>query len=289
MVYLGFRYFRPDDCGPLQLFIGALLAYLAGAAAITALQTKSCESSATVLISFSGETALAQVYQGTQAAQERLSSYAAIAGGHAVAERAVAQFHLPVNPDALVSQTHVEFTPKSTLFTVTVTDTDPKRAAALAKAMADSFATMVGTLGASPKVPAAPVTAAPSRAPVPLQDGDGQPTAHPLASETTMAPDLRAVPAPTVPQATSVVLPVARATMVEQPAPSAIGPIDDRPLPRSGADTVARLPPADRRPIAPINANHTYLVNDSHGRTGFKYVVGWIPIHSVYRRRSTID
>jgi capsular polysaccharide biosynthesis protein len=112
-----------------KLVIGALLACLVGAAAVTAFQTKSYQSS-TVLISFSGETDLTQVFQGTQAAQERLSSYAAVAGGHAVAERAVKQLHLSISADDVASRTQVTFTPKSTLFTITVTDTDPKRAAA---------------------------------------------------------------------------------------------------------------------------------------------------------------
>ena len=127
---MDFRTFVRTLTAHWKLFLGALLACLAGAAALTMLQTKLYQSSATVLISFSGETDLGQVYQGTQAAQERLSSYAAIAGGHAAAQRAVTQFHLPITPDALASETHVEYTPKSTLFTVSVRDTDPNRAAA---------------------------------------------------------------------------------------------------------------------------------------------------------------
>src|ERR1700753_3958098 len=153
---MDFRTFVRTLTAHWKLFLGALLACLLGAAAVTAFQTKSYQSSATVLISFSGETDLNEVFQGTQAVQERLSSYAAIAGGHAVAERAVKQFHLPVSADTLAGQTHVEYTPKSTLFTITVTDTDPHRAATLTKAMADEFVLMVGTLGSDlrPKAPA---------------------------------------------------------------------------------------------------------------------------------------
>ncbi|WP_310773528.1 AAA family ATPase [Mycobacterium sp. Z3061] len=198
-----------------KLFLGAVLACLAGAAAITAFQTKSYESSATVLISFSGETDLMQVYQGTQAAQERLSSYAAIAGGHAVAEKAVTQFHLPVNADQLASQTKVAFTPKTTLFTITVTDTDPQRAATLAKAVADEFTLMVGSLGGTPKPTGAPATTTPATTPVsaaPVADGE-QPTTQP--SETPVATATPSDPAQTPASATQ--LPVARATVVEQP------------------------------------------------------------------------
>lgn len=211
-----------------KLVLGAVLACVAGAAAITVLQTKSYESSATVLITFSGETDLMQVYQGTQAVQERLSSYAAIAGGHAVAERAVAQFHLPVDADQLANQTKVAFTPKTTLFTITVTDTDPKRAATLAKAVADEFTVMVGTLGVNPKAPGAPAstpTASPTTTTATTAaaaaDGD-QPTtpaASPQPTDTT-APSDQATPTPptTPPQ------PVARATVIEQPG------VPDKPV-----------------------------------------------------------
>lgn len=205
-----------------KLVLCALLACLAGAAAITAFQTKSYESSATVLISFTGETDLMQVYQGTQAAQERLSSYAAIAGGHAVADRAVSQFHLPVSADALASQTKVAFTPKTTLFTITVTDTDPKRAATLAKAVADEFTMMVGTLGGNPTPPKSPAASTPTVQPAPtpspaVSDGE-QSVIQPQASETTLPTEPQ--PAPTAtPQASpsGAPLPIARATVVEQP------------------------------------------------------------------------
>ncbi|OBK95836.1 chain-length determining protein [Mycobacterium asiaticum] len=204
-----------------KLVLCALLACLAGAAAITAFQTKSYESSATVLISFTGETDLMQVYQGTQAAQERLSSYAAIAGGHAVADRAVNQFHLPVSADALASQTKVAFTPKTTLFTITVTDTDPKRAATLAKAVADEFTMMVGTLGGNPTPPNSPAatpTVQPPATPSPAVSDGEQPAIQPQASETTLPSEPQ--PAPTaVPQTSpsGAPLPIAKATVVEQP------------------------------------------------------------------------
>ncbi|OBG42582.1 chain-length determining protein [Mycobacterium alsense] len=219
---MDFRTFVRTLTAHWKLFAGALLACLAGAAAVTAFQTKSYQSAATVLISFSGETDLAQVYSGTQAVQERLSSYATIAGGHAVAERAVKQFHLPVSADILASETHVEYTAKSTLLSISVTDTDPNRAAALAKAMADTFAGMVGTLGVAPRDPVALVSSGPPRAPAPQvpapADGDGQTDA-----DTPPLPDPQAPPrvppqvSPTGLPQPSPTLPVARATVIEQP------------------------------------------------------------------------
>jgi len=129
-----------------KLVVSALLACLVGAAVVTVFQNKAYQSSATILISFSGATDLTDVYYGGQAALDRLSSYAEIAGGRAVAERAVNQFQLQVSPDTLVSETEVKYAAKSMLFTITVTDTGAKRAALFAAAMADSFAGMVATL-----------------------------------------------------------------------------------------------------------------------------------------------
>jgi capsular exopolysaccharide synthesis family protein len=212
---MDFRTFTRTLGAHWKLFVGALLACLVGAGAVTALQTKSYESSATVLISFTGENDLALVFEGTQAVQERLSSYAAIAGGHAVAERAVKDFHLPVSADTLASQTHVEYTPKSTLFTISVVDTDPNRAAAMTRAMADEFAAMVGTLGV-PRGPALVTTATPQAPQAPVPNTDGQPTPQPQAGESSPAPEPQ--PASAQPaSAQSAQSPVAKATVVEQP------------------------------------------------------------------------
>jgi len=219
-----FRTFARTLASHWKLFAGALLACLIGAAAVTAFQTKSYQSSATVLISFSGETDLTQVFQGTQAAQERLSSYAAVAGGHAVAERAVKQLHLPISSDDVASRTQVTFTPKSTLFTITVTDTDPKRAAVLAQAMAEQFTTIVGTLGVHPRG-AAPTSAVPTPAAQTAQTPTPDGQASPQPGETTVAatPTPSADPQqPTTPGAQP--LPVARATVVEQAG------VPDRPF-----------------------------------------------------------
>ncbi|MCV7428591.1 tyrosine-protein kinase domain-containing protein [Mycobacterium montefiorense] len=178
-----------------KLAAGAFLACLVGAVVVTALQTKHYQSSATILISFSGATDLTELYNGTLTAQERLSSYAQIAGGRTVAERAISQLQVPMSPDALVTQTQVKYTAKSMLFTISVKDTDPVRAAALAGAMADQFAVMVPTLG---------VTA---------HSNTGAPTS------TTPRPDTGEVPLPPeVPgQPTPKPLPVARARVVESP------------------------------------------------------------------------
>jgi capsular polysaccharide biosynthesis protein len=157
---MDFRTFVQTLMRHWMIVAAALVACVLGAGAVTLFQNKAYESSASLMISFSGETDLVQVLNGTQAAQDRLSTYAAIAGGPTVAERAVTQLHVPISAGALASQTKVAFTPKSALLTLTVTDRDPKQAAALAGAMADQFAAMVPTLGADPTRPGSPRTGA---------------------------------------------------------------------------------------------------------------------------------
>lgn len=138
-----------------KLAVTAVLACLIGAAFITAVQTRVYEASTTVLISFSGASDLNELYNGTLTSQERLSSYAEIAGGRAVVERAVSQLQLQANVDDILSQTKVDFTLDSMLLRISVKDTDPERAAAVVGAIAEQFGAIVPTLGVNPAPAAA--------------------------------------------------------------------------------------------------------------------------------------
>lgn len=185
-----------------KLAITALLACTIGAAFVTALQTKHYQSSATVLISFAGATDLNELYSGTEAAQERLSSYAQIAGGHIVAERALRQLQLSTSADDLLSQTQVKYTPKSVLFTISVKDTDPARAAALAGAMANQFSAILPTLNPASGTTSTGerVTAGPRPEGVETTAPSGQPSDMPVSAQPNGKP-----------------IPTARATVVEPP------------------------------------------------------------------------
>jgi capsular exopolysaccharide synthesis family protein len=169
-----------------KLVVASLLACLVGAGALTALQAKHYQASATILMSFSGVTSIGDVYYGTEASQKLLSSYAAIASGSTVAQRAVDALHVPMSAGALAAQTHATYEAESMLFTITVNDTDPQRVAVLAGAMADQFTALVPTLVMDPGAPAA------------------------RATETTESSPSQAAPA-------QQPLPVARATVVERP------------------------------------------------------------------------
>jgi capsular exopolysaccharide synthesis family protein len=206
---MDFRTFIATIVASWKLVVGALLACLIGAGFLTTMQTKSYQSSATILVSYSGAQNLTDVFYATQVAQDRLASYAQVAGGHAVAERAVRQLHVAVNPDDLVSQTKVSFTPKSTLLSLTVVDTDPTRVAALAGAMADQFAAMVPTLGDGPRSPRR------ARGPGPGSDTTDVPDSASdaqLEAAHQLPPGTSPLAAP--PQSP---LPLATATVIERP------------------------------------------------------------------------
>ncbi len=130
-----------------KVAVPAFLACVIGAGFLTLVQTKSYQSSATVLVSFSGLTNVYDVENASMASQQRLSSYVQVAGGRLVAQRAIDQLHIPMKADELVSNTKVAYTPESTVFQLTVTDTDPQRVAALTDALANQFVAVVPTLG----------------------------------------------------------------------------------------------------------------------------------------------
>jgi Mrp family chromosome partitioning ATPase len=217
---MDFRTFIATIVASWKLVVGALLACLIGAGFLTTMQTKSYQSSATILISFSGAKNLSEEWYGTEAVQERLASYAQVAGSRMVAERAVRQLHVSTSPDALVSQTHVTFAPKSTLLTVSVMDTDPTRVAALAGAMADQFAAMVPTLGAGPRSTRRPAAGSDETTDIPQAPPQTQLEA---AQHSSTGPST--ISAPPSDQSS---LPMAIATVIERPG---VPQIPIKPLP----------------------------------------------------------
>ena len=138
-VTMDFRTFVQIIAVRWKIVVAAVLACLVGAAAITALQSKSYEASATVLMSVSDAATVSDVFQATETSQLRLSSYAEIAGSPTVAQRAIDALHVPMTAGELVNRTKVSYTPDSLLFRITVTDPNPERVAALAGAVADQF------------------------------------------------------------------------------------------------------------------------------------------------------
>jgi capsular polysaccharide biosynthesis protein/MinD-like ATPase involved in chromosome partitioning or flagellar assembly len=153
-------------------------------------QTKSYQASSTILVSVSGAATVNDAYAATQAAQQRLSSYAEIAGGRTVAQRAIDQLGVPLSAEQLMASTKVSYTPESTLFRLTVTDADPLRAASLASAMARQFAELIPTVDPGVQMSNTPAPASPTDRPT-----DPDPGQQPLVSAKATV-----VEQPTVPE-----------------------------------------------------------------------------------------
>ncbi len=179
-----------------KLALTAVLACVIGAAFVTAVQTRQYEASATVLVTFSGAANLNEFYNGTLASQERLSSYAQIAGGRAVVERAISQLQLPVSAQDVMNQLTVDYTVDSLLFTITIKDTDPQRAAMLVGAIAEQFGAIVPTLGmnSQPTIATDPRPDIPGLAPPP---GNSSPRGQATIVEAPRVPDKPVSPVPT--------------------------------------------------------------------------------------------
>jgi capsular exopolysaccharide synthesis family protein len=165
---LDFRTFIRILAARWKIAVLATLACVIGAGFITAVETKAYQSTATILMSYSGQTTMFDVEYAAEASQRRLTAYTQIAGGPMVAQRAIDQLRVPIRAADLVSKTKVVYTTDATIFQLTVTDTDPKRVAALTAAIADQFVAVVPTLGvgaepAVPSRPSAPATPRPER------------------------------------------------------------------------------------------------------------------------------
>ncbi len=208
-----------------KIAVPAVLACLVGAGFITAVQAKAYQSSATILMSFSGQTTLLDVENAALASQQRLSSYTQIAGGPMVAQRAIDQLHIKMSAAELVNNTKVVFTTDSTMFQLSVTDTDPKRAAALAAAMADQFAAVLPTLGVGARPGALVATPVPA-APPPVTEGEVKLASGPVP--ITGDPPPRTGEPSAAP--TSPPLALATATVVDRPtvASQPFNPVPER-------------------------------------------------------------
>lgn len=118
----------------------------AGAAAlITALQTPMYASNARLFVSTS-ETDTATAAAGGQFSTQRVKSYADLISSRELAARVAADLGIDTDPDELADRVVAEVSIETVNLTVTVTDTDPKRAQQLAQVYAEQLVDLVREL-----------------------------------------------------------------------------------------------------------------------------------------------
>ncbi|MEV7767980.1 polysaccharide biosynthesis tyrosine autokinase [Microbacterium sp. NPDC086615] len=142
---------------------------LALAGAYTATRTTIYESTSTVFVSTQAGSSAADLQQGSSFTQARINTYVELASTPAVLEPVLRDLELGYSADELASRIKVSATLSSTLITVTASDPDPARAAALANAVASSLSTTVPQLEPEAEDGSSPVRLSRVRDAVPAQ------------------------------------------------------------------------------------------------------------------------
>jgi capsular exopolysaccharide synthesis family protein len=103
-------------------------------------------SSTQLFVSSPDPTSTQEAFQGNQLSQQRVTSYASMLGGQALAARVIDQLDLSVTPGELSSQVSARAVPETVLINVEVTDESPERAQEIAEAIGEQFPALVSEL-----------------------------------------------------------------------------------------------------------------------------------------------
>lgn len=132
-----------------QWFTVLLLAALAtgASAAYTYRQTPMFAATTQLFVSVQGaQTDISDLQQGSTFTQQRVKSYADVVTSPTIAQAVILDLGLPYEPEELARNITVENPLDTVLLDVTVQDTNPDRAAAIANAVARAFPTLVSEL-----------------------------------------------------------------------------------------------------------------------------------------------
>jgi len=132
---------------------------LGGLVALTTslLATPRYTSHMQIFVSTTQDSSTADVLQGSQFAQQRVSSYAHLLMGEDLAGRVIEQLGLNTTPQALTSEISASVVPETVLLDVVVTDSSPQRAQQIATAVGDQFALLVTELETRSEAGGSPV------------------------------------------------------------------------------------------------------------------------------------
>nr|WP_305076336.1 polysaccharide biosynthesis tyrosine autokinase [Quadrisphaera sp. RL12-1S] len=119
---------------------------LAGAAAATLAATPEYQAQTKLFVRTSGASSTADLQQGNTFVQQRVQTYADVAGQSAVLEPVIAELGLDTTPEALAQHITAEAPLDTVLINITVTDPSPQQAATIANAVGASLITTVARL-----------------------------------------------------------------------------------------------------------------------------------------------
>ncbi|MCL2514704.1 MAG: polysaccharide biosynthesis tyrosine autokinase [Microbacteriaceae bacterium] len=129
------------------LLILVLVVVGVGAAGLySAVKAPIYTANSTVFVSTQAGSNASDLLQGQNFSQDRITSYAGLATTPSVLQPVIVGLHLDLTPSQLAKQITATAPLNTTLLQITATDTDPKRAADIANATAESLGTVVQTL-----------------------------------------------------------------------------------------------------------------------------------------------
>jgi capsular exopolysaccharide synthesis family protein len=139
------EYLRSLRRGWWLVLLGMLLG-AGGAGAIAVASTPQYQAATQLFVSTPGASDVAAAVQGSQFSQQRVASYAQLLEGRDMAKAIIDQLGLDLSADDLMANIEAAAVPDTVLLEVTVTDTSPERALAIARSVASEFRTRVTAL-----------------------------------------------------------------------------------------------------------------------------------------------
>lgn len=129
------------------------------AAALVAvlLQTPLYTASTQLFVSTTNSSSTADVFQGSQFSQQRVTSYAELIGGEELAARVIDRLDLELSPTELSNEIAASASAETVLIDVTVTDPSPERAQRIAEAVGTEFTSFAADLETTAATDASPV------------------------------------------------------------------------------------------------------------------------------------
>ncbi len=131
-----------------KLVAAATAAGLLAALLFSLQAQKTYVASAQLYVSTPNPTSIQEAYQGNLLTQQRLASYALLIATPDSAQRALQALGSDTGADDLAGRISTAQTPETAMLTVSVTDTDPQRAAALVNSLAAEFPKLVESVEA---------------------------------------------------------------------------------------------------------------------------------------------
>lgn len=141
------------------LIVGCVVIAIGAAAGITYAMTPMYASTAQLFVSTSGGSDTGEAYQGSLFSAQRVTSYAQLVDGDALARDVIQAEGLGIEPTELSEQVSASVVPETVLLDVTVEDADPEMARRLAAAYSEQLVQKVDELESPNGRRSAPITA----------------------------------------------------------------------------------------------------------------------------------